>query len=88
MPRSGLWPSSGGPHSSTCIDMLTRSMAACKALRHQTFQVQEALLDVVWGLDEQALPGCAVGLGDMVSYPGCPPRHIGHLGACGTAALL
>ena len=30
-------------------------------------QVQEALLDVVWGLDEEALPGCAAGVGDMVS---------------------
>ena len=30
-------------------------------------QAQEALLDVVWGLDELALPGCAAGLGDLVS---------------------
>ena len=29
-------------------------------------QAQEALLDVLWGLDEQALPGCAAGLGDLV----------------------
>ena len=30
-------------------------------------QAQTALLDVLWGLEEQALPGCAAGLGDLVS---------------------
>ena len=32
-------------------------------------QVQQALLDVIWGLDEQALPGCAASLGDLVRPP-------------------
>ena len=35
--------------------------------RQVALQAQEALLDVVWGLDELALPGCAAGLGDLVS---------------------
>ena len=29
-------------------------------------QTQESLLEVLWSLDEQALPGCATGLGPMV----------------------
>ena len=33
-------------------------------------QVQLALLDVVWGLDELALPGCAASLGDLVCAQG------------------
>ena len=38
--------------------------------RRVALQVQLALLDVVWGLDELALPGCAASLGDLVCDQG------------------
>ena len=55
-------------------------------------QAQQALLDVVWGLEEQALPGCAASLGDLV---GAPPgnrqliggRHLMGVCAAASAAL-
>ena len=43
-------------------------LPACKHVAEVPLwlQTQKALLDVLWGLDEQALPGCAAGHDPMV----------------------
>ena len=58
-------------HSIHCLPRKCLTGEMMKA--YFDLQVQEALLDVVWGLDEQALPGCAAGLGDLVCFQSILP---------------
>ena len=55
--------------------------------RHVAVQAQEALLDVVWGLDELALPGCAAGLGDMVRGRSLDCRQLPYTDQTGKARV-
>ena len=61
------WLAPHGPASAMVMDLAHRELQRELAEVQLALQTQEALLDVVWGLDEQALPGCAASLGDLVS---------------------
>ena len=58
-------------HSADNTTLAHPSMQDLPACKHTAemaswLQTQEALLEVLWSLDEQALPGCAAGLGPQV----------------------